>query len=480
MSELVYYIPVFPEILLSISAMLLMMLGVYSNGKTSNNTIGFITIVAFVISGLFLLFSSGKQTIIFNNLFIVDGFSDFMKLIILASAIVVIIFNNSYKGCKALQKFEFNVLVMFAVVGMFCMVSANDLMSLYLGLELQSLSLYVIASMNRESTKSTEAGLKYFILGAVASGILLYGASLIYGFSGATDFNSIAQKVADGKSVSLGIITGSVLVIIAILFKISAVPFHMWTPDVYEGVPKTVTAFFATAPKVAAFALFIRFLLQPFGNIVDQMQQIIILVSVASMVVGSFAAIRQTNIKRMMAYSSIGHVGFMLIGLAVGNQQGVSALINYLVIYVIMNLGVFACIIIMKRSNESVESINDLKGLGKSHPLMALIFTILMLSMAGIPPLAGFLGKFFIFSAAIKSGLYTLSIIGVITSVVGAFYYIRIIKIIYFDELIEELDNDIPKAIKYTLGLSVLFNLLFFIVPASLLNVANDVTRTLF
>ncbi len=476
---------VLPEIFLSICAMLLMMVGVYKKKQEGNGFETILAVLALFVSILitFNMASTGQETS--ASLFISDSFAVFFKVTIALVAIVVLLLNLEYKGVETrLSKFEYPVLVLFAVVGMFVMVSANDLMTLYLGLELQSLSLYVIAAMERSKLKPSEAGLKYFILGAVASGILLYGASLIYGFSGSMNFDEIAQMVSQppGESNvnSVGILTGSILVLVALFFKISAVPFHMWTPDVYEGVPKPVVAFFATAPKVAAIALLVRFSFGAFGSIADQLQQVFVVVAAASMVLGSFAAMKQVNIKRLLAYSSIGHFGFILVGLAAGGAEGISAVVLYVIIYLTMNLGVFACVMLMIRNGEHVEDIRDLAGLGKSHPLLACIIAILMLSMAGIPPLAGFMGKFFVFAAAIKAGLYPLAVIGVIASVVGAFYYIRIIKIMYFDTSKEQLDKGVTPFLKIVLGLSAIFNILYFAYPMFLLHLAEDVSKVLF
>jgi NADH-quinone oxidoreductase subunit N len=367
---------------------------------------------------------------------------------------------------------------------MMAMVSANDLIALYMGLELQSLSLYVIAAFRRDNLRSSEAGLKYFVLGALSSGMLLYGSSMIYGFTGTTGFDGIAEVfmigAAAGNSISIGLIVGLVFLCAGLAFKVSAVPFHMWTPDVYEGAPTPVTAFFATAPKIAAMALFIRVLIEPFGGLFDQWQQIVIFVSIASMVLGAFAAINQTNIKRLMAYSSIGHIGYALIGLASGTQDGISGITVYLTIYIFMNLGTFACILCMRQKDVMVEEIEDLKGLSKTHPMMALALAIFMFSMAGIPPLAGFFGKLYIFLSAIEAGLYTLAVIGVLTSVVGAFYYLRIIKLMYFDEPVEAFDRPIGREMTAVLLITGVFTLLFFVVPGPVIDTATAAAATLF
>src|SRR5690606_5650261 len=374
-------------------------------------------------------------------LFIVDQFAVFMKALVLigsASAIVLAVRFNANEG---LDRFEYPVIVVLATLGMMMMISANDFIALYLGLELQSLSLYVLAAFRRDSVRSTEAGLKYFVLGALSSGLLLYGASLIYGFAGSTGFDALARVLAAGapESTWIGVVFGLVFVSAGLAFKVSAVPFHMWTPDVYEGAPTPVTAFFAVAPKVAALALFVRAMLTPFGDISAEWQQIVIVISVLSMILGAFAAIAQTNIKRLMAYSSIGHVGYAWIGLAAGTEEGIRGILIYLLIYVAMTLGTFAVILAMRQKDQMVESVNDLAGLARTHPGMALVMAAFMFSLAGIPPLAGFFGKFYVFMAAINAELYTLAVIGVLSSVVGSYYYLRIVKLMYFDEAAEPL-----------------------------------------
>jgi NADH-quinone oxidoreductase subunit N len=374
--------------------------------------------------------------------------------------------------------------MLFATLGMLMMISADDLIALYLGLELQSLSLYVIAAFRRDSLRSTEAGLKYFVLGALSSGMLLYGASMIYGFAGTTAFADLARVLAEetrgGALPSTGIVVGLVFLLAGLAFKVSAVPFHMWTPDVYEGAPTPVTAFFASAPKVAAMALFVRVMTGPFGDLAVQWTQIVVFVSVASMVLGAFAAIVQTNIKRLMAYSSIGHVGYALIGLATGTEEGIRGLTFYMAIYVVMNLGTFACILCMRQKEVMVERIEDLKGLSKTNPMLALAMFIFMFSMAGIPPMAGFLAKFYVFMAAINAGLYTLAVIGVLSSVVGAYYYLRIVKYMYFDEPSDSFDRPIGRELAVILAGSSAIILLFFIVPGPLLSSASAAAAALF
>jgi NADH-quinone oxidoreductase subunit N len=380
-----------------------------------------------------------------------------------------------------IAKFEFPVLIVFASIGMLMMVSANDLISLYIGLELQSLSLYVVASFRRDSRRSSEAGLKYFVLGALSSGMLLYGASLIYGFAGTTSFDGLATlfKGLGGEGPSVGLVVGLVFVISGLAFKVSAVPFHMWVPDVYQGAPTPVTAFFAVAPKIAAIALFVRVLMGPFGVMIGDWQQVVIVLSIASMALGAFAAIRQTNIKRLMAYSSIGHVGYALIGLAAGTEAGVRGVLVYMAIYLVMNVGTFCCILAMRRTGRMVEGIDDLAGLARTHPLVAMAMAAMMFSMAGIPPLAGFFGKFYIFVAAIDAGLITLAVIGVLTSVVGAFYYLRIIKIMYFEEPVDAFDGKLPGEVRTILVAATLFVMFFFLRPGLIIDGAAVAAQTL-
>jgi NADH-quinone oxidoreductase subunit N len=372
--------------------------------------------------------------------------------------------------------FEYPVLILLSVTGMLMLISAADLIALYLGLELMSLCLYVLASFDREKVRASEAGLKYFVLGALSSGMLLYGASLIYGFTGTVSFAGIAAEAREG---GIGLVFGLVFLFAGLCFKVSAVPFHMWTPDVYEGAPTPVTAFFAAAPKVAAIAVFVRAAEVAFPTIAVQWQQILVFVAIASMVLGAFAAIGQRNIKRLMAYSSIGHMGYALVGLAAGTAEGVQGVIVYMTIYVAMTLGTFACILAMRRGNLMVEEIADLKGLARTKPAMAFFLAMLLFSMAGVPPLAGFFAKFYVFLAAIKAGLYTLAVIGVLASVVGAYYYLMIIKVMYFDEPEGEFEI-MPVELRAVLGVTGLFVLLFFVYPAPLVDAAATAAKSLF
>jgi NADH-quinone oxidoreductase subunit N len=366
-----------------------------------------------------------------------------------------------------------------ATLGMMMMISANDLMSLYLGIELQSLALYVLAAFKRDSQRATEAGLKYFVLGALSSGMLLYGASMIYGFAGSTNFADLARSFEAMEQVSLGLIVGLVFLLAGLAFKISAAPFHMWTPDVYEGAPTPITAFFAVAPKVAALALLARVLMSPFGELLAQWQQILVVLAMASMVLGAFAAIGQRNIKRLMAYSSIGHVGFALVGLSAGTPEGVRGLLVYLTIYLAMNVGAFAVILSMKINDSMVENIDDLAGLGRNQPMLALVMAVFMFSLAGVPPLAGFFGKFYVFMAAIDAGLYTLAIVGVVASVVGAVYYLRIVKIMYFDEPGEVFDRPVRVEMGAIMVVTCIFTVFFFAYPVPLLAGAQTAAQAL-
>ena len=422
-----------PEIIISLGAFILLIVGLFVKKVNVINNASILLIVVAII----LIFLQPVQSI-FQNSFIVDEFSKVFKIMILLGSFACLNMFNSSKEDLNINIYEFPILILFASIGMLIMVSSNDLLSMFIGLELQSLSLYVLASLNRNSLLSSEAGIKYFILGALSSGLLLFGISYIYGFTGNTNFNLIAVNY---NSDSLGLLIGIVFVCAGLAFKVSAVPFHMWTPDVYQGAPTPITGFFALAPKIAAMGLLVRFLFNSFGEIYSDWQQIIIFISIASMVLAAFAAIAQTNIKRLMAYSSIGHIGYALIGIACVSSEGLRSLIIYLMIYLVMNIAVFSFILSMKRKDEYFENISDLSGLYKNHPLASIMISLTMFSLAGIPPLAGFFGKFYIFMSAIESNMFALSIIGVLASVVGAFYYLRIVKIIYFDEPQEKFDG---------------------------------------
>ena len=470
--------PAYPEILLALGAMALLMVGVFKTNNSESAVSGLAVVVLAAAAALVVMGPEGR-TVTFGTSFVVDPFAQFMKVLTLIGSIVIIVISRPYLKAEQVDRFEYPVLIVLATLGMLMMISANDLIALYMGLELQSLALYVIASFKRNSVRSTEAGLKYFVLGALSSGMLLYGASMLYGFSGSVQFEGIANHVAE-HGTSGGLIIGLVFVMAGLAFKISAVPFHMWTPDVYEGAPTPVTAFFATAPKIAAIALIVRVIVDAFGAMQSEWQQIIIVVSIASMALGAFAAIGQTNIKRLMAYSSIGHMGYALVGLAAGTEEGVTGVLIYMAIYLAMNAGVFVCILCMRRSDGMVENISDLSGLAKNHPGMAFALGALMFSLAGIPPLAGFMAKFYVFMAAVDAGLYTLAIIGVVTSVVGAFYYIRIVKVMYMDEPAEPFLGGPEGLMRPVLIVSTAITLLIFVLPAPLKDAAGAAAQSLF
>ena len=424
---------ILPEIILSVFAMLSLLIGVYGGQDKRTANITFVTAGLMVITGIWMLFDGSPSETAFNKMFIDDAFSRFAKALVLLSSAAVLVMSLGYMLRHNLGRFEYPILIVFSVVGMMFMVSANDLMILYLGLELQSLALYVVASMRRESLKSTEAGMKYFVLGALSSGLLLYGASLVYGYSGSTNFQSIITSL-DSSSPSLGFMFGMILVVAGLAFKISAVPFHMWTPDVYEGAPTPITAFLSTAPKIAAMALFARVVHDAFFVMIAEWQQIVALMSVLSMFVGAIAAIGQTNIKRLMAYSSIAHMGYALIGLASGTVFGLQAMLVYMAIYVTMNVGTFAFILSMEKDGQPVTDIYSLNQLGLKQPGRALAMLVLLFSLAGVPPLVGFFGKLYVLRAAYDAGLIWLAVLGVLASVIGAYYYLRLIYLMYFGE----------------------------------------------
>jgi NADH-quinone oxidoreductase subunit N len=468
-------LPALPEIILAVGALALLMVGAYG-GERTNFVVSVCAIVLLVVAcAVVVWLPSGRQAT-FGGSFVVDDFARFAKILTFGGTAAAILMSFDYAKHIGMRKFEYPVLMLLAATGMGMLVSATDLIALYLGLELMSLSLYVIAAIDRDSVKSTEAGLKYFVLGALSSGMLLYGASLIYGSTGSITFAGIAQAAPQG---GLGLTFGLVFLLTGLCFKVSAVPFHMWTPDVYEGAPTPVTAFFAAAPKVAAMAVFVRATMTAFPTITVQWQQILVFVSIASMALGSFAAIGQTNIKRLLAYSSIGHMGFALVGLAAGTAEGVQGVLIYVAIYVAMTLGTFACVLSMKRSGGMVENISDLAGLARTQPMMAFFFAMLLFSLAGIPPLAGFFAKFYVFAAAVKAGLYALAIIGVLMSVVGAYYYLFIIKVMYFDEPHKSFEP-MPGEQALVLTVAGLFNLLFIAYPTPLLDAASTAAKSLF
>lgn len=471
------YAQLLPEIFLSVAAIVLLLVGAFSSERQSETT-GWLAILALIVTGVLVALQGGALPSLFDDAVVFDGFAQFMKLLILAGSGFALLISFDYLRSLSLLKFEFPVLVLLATVGMMLMASANNLMSLYMALEMQSLALYVLAAFRRDTAVSSEAGLKYFVLGALSSGMLLYGSSLIYGFTGTTSFAGIATALAAGQH-SVGLTFGLVFLLAGVAFKMSAVPFHMWTPDVYQGAPTPVTAFFAAAPKVAAFALLIRVVQDAFPGISADWKQIVIALSVGSMLLGTFAAIRQTNIKRLMAYSSIGHVGYALVGLAVGTQDGVTGVMIYLTVYVVMTIGTFACILAMRRKGEFVENIADLAGLARTQPMLAFMLAMLLFSMAGVPPLAGFFAKWFVFLAAVKAGLYWLAILGVVTSVVSTFYYLAVIAKMYFEEPAERFDP-MPAKLRFVLAVAGMI-VLFLAVPLNFLLVAAETAaRSLF
>ena len=471
--------PVVPEMFVAIAAMVLLMFGVF-RGDRATRAVAILATAALGVALILVLGGPQDGRSVLAGMFVADPFATFMKSLVLVGSGLAIVMSYGYIRRHDMERFEFPILILLATLGMMMMVSANDLISLYVGTEMQSLSLYVLAAFRRDSLRSTEAGLKYFVLGALSSGLLLYGCSLIYGFTGSTSFEALAGLfAAEGPPVSIGVIIGLVFLIAGLAFKVSAVPFHMWTPDVYEGAPTPITAFFAVAPKIAAMALFLRAIVVPFSELAPEWQQIIIFISIASMLLGAFAAIGQSNIKRLMAYSSIGHVGYALIGLAAGTEEGFRGVLIYMTIYLVMNVGAFACILCMRHKDGMVEGIDDLAGLSRTHPLMALAMGIFMFSLAGVPPLAGFFGKFYVFLAAIDAGLYVLAVIGVLSTVVGAYYYLRIVKIMYFDAPAEPFERPIGGEMSVILGVSGLFTLFFFLYPTPLVVSAQAAAQAL-
>jgi len=464
-----------PEIVLAVSGLIALLAVVLPKRDTFFPTT--MAAVGALLVTAVLVLDQGEGTA-FGGLYVADEFAGFMKILALLGAALGLVLAIDFNTREGLDRFEFPVLVLFATLGMMVMISANDLMAVYLGLELLSLPLYVIAAFDRDNGRSAEAGLKYFVLGALASGLLLYGVSLVYGFAGTTNFDRLADAFSTATGVSAGVVVGIVFVIAGLAFKVSAVPFHMWTPDVYEGAPTPVTAFFAAAPKVAAIALLTRVLLGPFQDLAAQWQQVILLVSIGSMLLGGFAAIGQQNLKRLMAYSSIGHVGYALMGLAVTSDVGLRGLVIYIAIYVFMNIGTFAVLVAMRRNGRAVERVEDLAGLGRTAPAMAMWMAVFMFSMAGIPPLAGFFGKLYVFLAAVQGGYWTLAVIGVLTSVVSAYYYLRIVKVMYFDQPAGALDRPAP-SLSVVMAATGLFNLVFCLFPAPMLAAAGAAAAAL-
>ena len=465
-----------PEIVLACCALLILVFGVVQK-KEPLLLCTMLSLGALVLAGVLVV--STPNGVGYSGLFAVDGFARFMKVLMLSGAGLAAILALNYNEQQGIARFEFPVLILLSTVGMMIMASAASLMTVYLGLELQSLALYVLCAFARDDVRSAESGLKFFILGALASGLLLYGISLTYGFSGTMQFGTIAAALRSPAAASPGLIVGIVFIVAGLAFKLSAVPIHMWTPDVYEGAPTPVTAFMSTAPKVAAISLLLRVLILAFGPVLPDWTGLIVLISIASMLLGSFAAIGQRSIKRLMAYSSIGHMGYALIGLAVGTAEGIRGVLVYMITYVFMSIGVFAVIIAMRRRGRSLEQISDLSGLAGTDPMMALVMAIFMFSMAGIPPFSGFFGKLYVFLPAVQSGYWTLAVIGVLTSVVGAFYYLRVIKVMYFDASEPAFDTR-HASVSFVAGVGALVTGLFFIVPGPIVGAAQAAARVLF
>lgn len=475
-----HLIPALPEIFLALSALALLIVGVVT-GNGGTRTLLWAAICCFFLAGMFLLGLHWDRTEILGGMFVLDQFSGFMKLLVLVGLASSLAISAQYLYQENLVRFEYPILVMIAGLGMLLMISANNLISLYMALELQSLSLYVLAAIRRDSAKSAEAGLKYFVLGALSSGMLLFGMSLVYGFTGTLGFEEIAQALTREEGpAQLGILVGLIFLMVGLAFKVSAVPFHMWTPDVYEGAPTSVTALFAIVPKIAAMALLMRVLFGPFGALAPEWGQILYVLSLASMTVGAFAAIGQENIKRLMAYSSIGNMGYAMLGIVAGTEQGAGAVVLYMTIYMVMTAGVFGVILAMRRDGSGLENISDLAGLSRTIPVKAYAMAILMFSMSGIPPLAGFFGKLLVFQAAVAQGYYVLATLGVLTSVVAAYYYLRIIKVMFFDEPADRFDQNEAFTRRAVVFISVLFVLGFVAMPSTIVSSTYSAATALF
>ena len=457
-----------PEIFLTLSIFSILMVGVFV--KNSFNLIFNLSSLIILSTIVLILNSSNNVEKIFLESFTRDAFSNFFKILILVASLFVLNSSKNFILDKKLAKFEYPIIILLSILGMFFMVSSNDIILFYLGLELQSLSLYILASIDRDNLKSSESGIKYFVLSALSSGLLLYGCSLLYGFTGSTKFDLIAGEL--GKD-NTGAVFAMVFILVGLAFKVSAVPFHMWTPDVYEGAPTSITSYFAVVPKVAGLAVLIKFMLIPFSKILMEWQTIIIFISIASMILGAVAAIGQKNIKRLLAYSSIGHIGYALAGVATGVISGYESAIVYISIYVVMNLGAFSCLYLLKKDGEYKENISDLSGISKKHPILAISFLVILFSLAGIPPLGGFFAKFYVFTAVVEQKMYALAIIGLLTTVISAFYYLKIIKTIYFDDSVISFDNTKNKFAQLSIFISCGILLTFFLYPSVLSNVVD-------
>ena len=463
---------ILPEIFISVSIMLFLLVGVFK--KNSASLIYNLSNISLVILLALIINLSSLDTIyLFNESYLIDNLSNYMKIILVGSGIFVMLTGSKYIQVINLNKIEYPILILSSILGMMIMISSNDLIVFYMGLELQSLALYVLASFNRDNLLSTESGLKYFVLSALSSGLLLYGCSLTYGFSESTNFDQI---LINSTEFNYGTTFGIVFILVGLAFKISAVPFHMWAPDVYQGSPTSVTLFFAILPKIAALSVFIKFLYTPFANMNDQWQTIIVFISIASMIFGAVAAIGQKNLKRLIAYSSISHMGYALAGLATVSNQGIQSSITYISIYLVMNLAFFSCLFMLKRNDKYYENIEDLSGLSKKHPILSFSLLIVLFSLAGIPPLAGFFAKFYVFLAVIEQSMYFLAIVGLLATVVAAFYYLRIIKIIYFDPEKEEYETSHNLGLKITLAISTIFILAYFLYPSGITEIVSKIT----
>ena len=458
-----------PEIFLSLSIFSILMLGVFI--KKSFNIVFNLTSLILILTIAIILNNPNNEVKIFLDSFIRDSFSNYFKILILISSLFVLNSSKNFITENNLDKFEYPIIVLLSILGMFFMVSSNDLILFYLGLELQSLSLYILASIDRDNLRSSESGIKYFVLSALSSGLLLYGCSLLYGFTGSTNFDLIANQLTKENA---GAVFAMVFILVGLAFKVSAVPFHMWTPDVYEGAPTSITNYFAVVPKVAGLAVLIKFMLIPFSKILLEWQTILIFISIASMILGAVAAIVQKNIKRLLAYSSIGHIGYALAGVATGEISGYESSIIYISIYVIMNIGAFSCLYLLKKDGQYKENISDLSGISKKHPLLAISLLIILFSMAGVPPLGGFFAKFYIFTAVLEKEMYALAIIGLLTTVISAFYYLKIIKTIYFDDSFITLEKVKNKTAQVSIFLSCSILLTFFLYPAILSNIVSS------
>ena len=462
---------ILPEIFLTLSVFSVLMLGVFI--KKSFNLIFNLSLLVILITILVVLNSSTETEKIFLNSYTRDAFSNFFKTLILISSLFVLLSSKVFIVDKKIDKFEYPIIILISILGMFFMVSSNDLILFYLGLELQSLALYILASIDRDNIRSSESGIKYFVLSALSSGLLLYGCSLLYGFTGTTNFELIAEKL-DKENV--GAIFAMVFILVGLAFKVSAVPFHMWTPDVYEGAPTSITSFFAVVPKLTGLALLIKFMLIPFSNILLEWQTILVFISISSMILGATAAIVQKNLKRLLAYSSIGHIGYALAGVSTGELSGYESATIYISIYVVMNIGAFSCLYLMKKDGEYKENISDLSGISKKHPILAFSFLIILFSLAGIPPLGGFFAKFYIFTSVLEQEMYALAIIGLLTTVISAFYYLKIIKTIYFDDSIITFDTIKNNRIaQTTILISCTLLTTFFLYPSFLNGVVSSI-----